>query len=120
MCLGDVETAVFLEAPGIETDGQVIGEEIVTGEVEVNKAREPVVQEEDVVGKKIGMNDARLSSRIDLPPWFSLALRASHHELRLDSLVSVKLHPHLSAHCGFHCGETWRLVHSFPLNNRTA
>ena len=56
--LGDVVGPVLLEAPGIEADGEVIGEEIVAGEIEVDQARELVVEEEDIVREQVGVDDA--------------------------------------------------------------
>jgi hypothetical protein len=35
--LGQVEGAVWLETPGIEADGDVIGEKIIAGKIEVNQ-----------------------------------------------------------------------------------
>ncbi len=62
LALGDVEGVVRLEAPGIERDGNVVGEGIVAGEVEIDQGREPVAEEEDVVGKQVGVDDALLQS----------------------------------------------------------
>ena len=56
--LGDVEGAVRLETPGIETDRQVVREEVIAGEIEIDQARELVGEEEDVVGKEVGMDHA--------------------------------------------------------------
>ena len=56
--LGDIEGVVRLEAPGVERDGNVVGECVVAGEVEVDQARQLVAEEEDVVGKEIGVDDA--------------------------------------------------------------
>src|SRR3546814_8808976 len=57
--LGDVEGVVLLEAPGVEAGRQVVGEEVVAGEVEVDDAGEPLVTEEHVVGEEVGVDDAR-------------------------------------------------------------
>src|SRR3546814_16262715 len=57
--LGDVEGVVLLEAPGVEAGRQVVGEEVVAGEVEVDDAGEPLVTEEHGVGEEVGVDDAR-------------------------------------------------------------
>ncbi len=49
---------IRLEAPGVEADGDVVGEHIVAGEIEIDQAGQLVAEEEDVVGKQIGMDDA--------------------------------------------------------------
>ena len=49
---------VALEAPGVEADRQVVGEEVVAGEIEVDQPGQPFAEEEHVVVEKIGMNDA--------------------------------------------------------------
>ena len=36
--LGDVEGEILLEAPGVEADGDVVGERVVAGEIEVDEA----------------------------------------------------------------------------------
>ena len=56
--LGDVEGLVRLEAPGIQTDRQIVGEEIVAREIEVDQSRQLAAQEEDVVGEQIGVDHA--------------------------------------------------------------
>src|SRR5262249_26407866 len=56
--LRHVEAAVALEAPGVEADGDVVGEEVGAGEVEVDDPGEGLAAEEDVVGEEIGMDDA--------------------------------------------------------------
>ena len=56
--LGDVVGAILLEAPGVQADRDVIGEQIVAGEIEIDQAGQLVAEEEDVVGKEIGMDDA--------------------------------------------------------------
>ena len=58
LALGHVEGVVALEAPGVERDGDVVGQRIVAGEIEVDQAGELVAEEEDVVGKEIGVDDA--------------------------------------------------------------
>ena len=40
----DVEGVVGLEAPRVEADGDVVGEHIVAGEVEIDHAREFIFQ----------------------------------------------------------------------------
>ena len=54
--LGDVEARVLLEAPGVKTDGDVIGERVVASEIEIDQPRDLVAEEEHVVGEKIGMD----------------------------------------------------------------
>ena len=56
--LGQVEGKILLEAPGVEAGGDVIGVEIVAGEIEVDQAGQLVAEEEDVVGKEVGVDDA--------------------------------------------------------------
>src|SRR5690348_18342271 len=56
--LGDIEAAVALEAPGVETDGEVIGEKVGAGEVEVDEPRDYLAAEEDIVGEEIGVDHA--------------------------------------------------------------
>src|SRR5690606_18962409 len=56
--LGDVERPVRLEAPGVEADRDVVGEGVGAGEVEVDDAGHPVAEEEHVVGKQVGVDDA--------------------------------------------------------------
>src|SRR5690606_13507810 len=56
--LGHVEGAVGLETPGIETDRNVVGIEVVAGEVEVDQAGQLLLAEEDIVGEEIGVDDA--------------------------------------------------------------
>ena len=56
--LRHVERAVGLEAPGVEADAEVVGEEIVAGEIEVDQAGQLVAEEEHVVGKQVGVDDA--------------------------------------------------------------
>src|SRR3546814_9391200 len=47
--LGDVEGVVLLVAPGVEAGRQVVGEDVVAGEVEVDYAGKTLVTEEHVV-----------------------------------------------------------------------
>ena len=58
LALGHVEGVVALEAPGVQCDGDVVGERIVAGEIEVDQAGELVAEEEGVVRKEIGVDDA--------------------------------------------------------------
>src|SRR5690606_22188611 len=55
---GEVVFAAPFEGPGVETDRNVVGEEIRAGEVEVDDAGEFPLEEEGVVGKEIAMNRA--------------------------------------------------------------
>ena len=55
---GDVVGMIDLEAPGVEADRNVVGERIGTGKIEIDQAGQLVAKEEDVIGKKIGMDDA--------------------------------------------------------------
>ena len=55
--LGDIVGMIRLEAPGVEADGDVIGEHVVAGEIEVDQARDLVAEEEDVVGEEVGVNN---------------------------------------------------------------
>ena len=59
LCLGDVKVAIGLEAPGIEAHCDVIGQNVGAGEVEVDQSRQPIAKEKYVIGKQIGMDDAR-------------------------------------------------------------
>ena len=56
--LCDVVRMIRLEAPGIEADGHVIGERIGAGKIEVDETRELVAEEEHIIRKKIGVDDA--------------------------------------------------------------
>src|SRR5260370_20497200 len=80
-CLGGVEGVVALEAPGIEADRDVIGQEVIAGEVEVDEARQLVMQEEDVVVEQVGVDDARRPAlrpirleEVDLRPRLAIQL----------------------------------------------
>src|SRR3546814_2332150 len=75
--LGDVEGVVLLEAPGVEAGRQVVGEEVVAGEVEVDDAGEPLVTEEHVVGEEVGVDDARRQ------------VRSEEHTSELQSLMRI-------------------------------
>ena len=55
--LGDVERAIGLEAPSVQTDGQIVGDEVDAGEVEVDDAGQPVALEERIVREQVGMDD---------------------------------------------------------------
>src|SRR5215469_10940517 len=67
---GDVEAAVILEAPGVETNGKIVGEEISAREVEVDDAGNALAAKEDVVGEEIGVDDTfremRRPARLEL------------------------------------------------------
>ena len=56
--LGHVELEVRLEAPGVQADGDVVGQEVGGGEVEVDQAGQAAVEEEDVVGEQVGVDVA--------------------------------------------------------------
>src|SRR5690606_34284809 len=56
--LGEIVLAAPLEAPGVEADGDVVGEEIRAGEIEVDDAGEFPVEEEGVVGEHVGVDRA--------------------------------------------------------------
>ena len=47
---------IGLEAPGVEADGDVIGERVGAGEIEIDEAGQPVAEEEHVIGKQIGVD----------------------------------------------------------------
>ena len=53
-----IRRVAFLEGPGIEADGKVIGQGVSTGEIEVYGAAEVVPQEEGVIREEIGMDGA--------------------------------------------------------------
>src|SRR5580704_1667975 len=53
----DIVGEVLLEAPGVETDRNVVGEGIGAGEIKVDQARQLVAKKEHVVWKEIGMDD---------------------------------------------------------------
>src|SRR5215813_2360346 len=55
---GDVVGMIGLEAPCIEANGNVIGECIRAGEIEIDQAGNLVAEEENVVRKKISMDYA--------------------------------------------------------------
>ena len=54
-CLGDIEAAVALEAPCVQADSQVVGEEIIAGEIEIDQPGKLVADEKYIVGKQIRM-----------------------------------------------------------------
>ena len=56
--LGDVEIHIRLKTPSIEHDGEVIGPNIVAGEIEIDQAGHFAIDEKHIIGKQIGMNDA--------------------------------------------------------------
>src|SRR3984893_12228851 len=56
---GDIERAVDFETPRVETNRDVVGEEVVASEVKIDQARKLLPQKENVIGEKIGVNDAR-------------------------------------------------------------
>src|SRR5438132_1624366 len=56
--LGHVVGMICLEAPGIEANRDVVGERVGAGEIEVDQSGELVAEEEHVVGKEIGVDDA--------------------------------------------------------------
>src|SRR6204780_720987 len=56
--LGDVEATIRLEAPGIEADRQIVGEEVGAGEIEVDEPRYLLAAEEHVIGEQIGVYHA--------------------------------------------------------------
>jgi hypothetical protein len=49
---------IRLETPGVETDGDVVGERIGAGEIEIDQAGELGTEEEHVVRKQVGMDHA--------------------------------------------------------------
>src|SRR6516165_4188786 len=53
--LRHVEAVISFEAPGVQTDRQVIGEKVGAGEIEVNQAGQLVVAEEYVIRKRVGV-----------------------------------------------------------------
>ena len=55
---GDVETAVGLEAPSVERHGDVVGQLVHAGEIEVDRAGEDRALEEDVVREVVGVDHA--------------------------------------------------------------
>ena len=85
--LGDVEGVVRLEAPGAETDRQIVGERVVAGEVEIDEARQPLAEEEDVVVEEIGVDDAaRQAGR-------PVRLRERRARLRFPRAGAARLRP---------------------------
>ena len=56
--LGHVESTIEFETPGIHTDREIVSKEIAASEIEVDHAGNGVVQEQDIVGKEIRVNDA--------------------------------------------------------------
>ena len=58
LSLGDVVGAILFEAPGIEHHRDVIGEGIVAGEIEVDQPGDFSTDEQNIVRKEIGMDDA--------------------------------------------------------------
>ena len=50
--------AAVLEAPAVEADGEVVGQEVGAGEVEVDQAGEFAFEKEDVVGEQVGVDVA--------------------------------------------------------------
>ncbi len=75
---------VGLEAPGVEADGDVIGERVGAGEVEVDQAGELLAEEEHIVGKQVGVDHAlRQAAR---PRAFE------QRELALDRVAQSRLH----------------------------
>src|SRR5262245_14793014 len=50
---------VALEAPGVKRNRNVIDQGIVAGEIKVDQAGKLIAQEENIVGKEIGMDHAR-------------------------------------------------------------
>src|SRR5437879_2945417 len=49
---------VKLEAPGVEADRDVVGERVGAGEIKIDQAGQPIAEEENVVGKQIGVDHA--------------------------------------------------------------
>src|SRR5208337_1754941 len=47
--LGHVEGAVGLKTPSVQANGQVVGEQVVAGEIKVDHPRYLIVQKEDVI-----------------------------------------------------------------------
>ena len=56
--LGHVVGMVRLETPGVQADRDVIGQHVGAGEIEVDQPRQPVAEEEHIVGEQVGVNDA--------------------------------------------------------------
>jgi hypothetical protein len=52
----DIEAAVGLETPGVQGDGDVVGQKVVAGEIEVDRPGEGLAPKEDVVGEEVGMD----------------------------------------------------------------
>src|SRR5215204_3497794 len=75
---------IGLEAPGVEADGDIEGERVGAGEIEVDQPGEPVAQEEHVVGKQIGVDDAL--RQVAWPAYFEMV------ELRLDGRAHAVLY----------------------------
>ena len=82
--LGDVEGTIDLEAPGVEADRDVIGEDVVAGEREVDQPRQPLAEEEHVVRKQVGMDHA--VRQIARPARFEMV------ELAGDEIAQARLH----------------------------
>src|SRR4029450_8420733 len=75
---------VSLEAPGVEADRDVVGERVRAGEVEIDKSGKLVAEEEHVVGKEIGVDDAM--RQIRRPCVFEM------RELGREKLLQLGLH----------------------------
>src|SRR5205085_4621629 len=82
--LGDVEGKIRLETPGVEADRDVVGEDIVAGEREVDQSGKLVAEEEDIVGKQIGVNDA--DGQIQRPMLFQML------QFARDGVAQARLH----------------------------
>jgi len=75
---------IVLKTPGVEANGDVVGERIGAGEVEVDQPGQPVAEEKHIVGKQIGMDDAlRQAGR---PVTFE------HVEFGRDQRIDIALH----------------------------
>ena len=56
--LGDVELVIRFKAPGVEADGDVVGQQVGGGEVEVDQSGDVAFEEEHVVREQVGMDVA--------------------------------------------------------------
>src|SRR5690606_19214125 len=56
--LGAIEGKILFKTPGVQANGDVVGQNIRAGKIEVDEARKPVAEEKDIIWEKIGMDHA--------------------------------------------------------------
>src|SRR5580700_4479816 len=75
---------IGFEAPRVEADGNVIGERVGAGEIEIDQPRQPIGQKEHIVRKQIG---------VDYALWQALRpLALEYVELGRDKRLEVTFH----------------------------